>query len=103
MKTAQRAIGASVAGTAECSQRTLFVRLFFAFVLTATARSLLAAGPAASTGMTSGVGASAAHGTIPSQAYYNHFSAMYEGDYKGALEAFKTDFVGAVKTSQSRW
>lgn len=104
MKTAHRAIGSGVACRMERLRgRALFARLSFAILLAAVAQSVSAAGPAASTAMTSGVGASAAHGSIPSQAYYNHFSAMYEGDYKGALEAFKTDFAGAVKTSQSRW
>lgn len=40
---------------------------------------------------------------IPSQAYFNHFAALYDGDYQAAFEGFKSDLSGAIKTSQSRW
>ncbi|HKD37705.1 MAG TPA: tetratricopeptide repeat protein, partial [Pirellulales bacterium] len=40
---------------------------------------------------------------IPTQSYLNHFMAMYSGDYRDALEAFRTDLGDGVRTSQSRW
>src|SRR5258708_15419924 len=39
---------------------------------------------------------------IPTQAYFNHFAALYDGDYQAAFEGFKSDLSGAIKTSQSR-
>src|SRR5260221_9811362 len=40
---------------------------------------------------------------IPTQSYFSHQAAMYDGDYKDALEAFRMDLAGGIKTSQSRW
>ncbi len=55
------------------------------------------AGSGASSGMTGG------GRQIPSQNYFQHFAALYDGEYKDALELFKSDLSGAIKTSQSRW
>jgi tetratricopeptide (TPR) repeat protein len=40
---------------------------------------------------------------IPTQSFFSHQAAMYDGDYKDALEAFRMDLAGGIKTSQSRW
>jgi tetratricopeptide (TPR) repeat protein len=77
--------------------------------------ALLAAGPApapAPVGIGSstgpiiagpGLGTPLAGRAVPTQNYYSHFSLLYEGDYRDALEGFRNDLSSAVKTSQSRW
>ena len=41
--------------------------------------------------------------TVPTQAYHVAFVDFYDGDYRAALEHFKENARGAIKTSQSRW
>ncbi len=41
--------------------------------------------------------------TVPTQAYHAAFIDFYDGDYRAALEHFKANARGAIKTSQSRW
>lgn len=40
---------------------------------------------------------------IPSTSYHDTFALFYDGNYKDALDRFKDEWRGAVKTSQSRW
>ncbi len=40
---------------------------------------------------------------VPSLAYHAAFSLLYDGEYRDALDVFKGEGRGAIKTSQSRW
>jgi tetratricopeptide (TPR) repeat protein len=40
---------------------------------------------------------------VPTPAYHAAFSDFYDGDYKTALDRFRTESRGAIKTSVSRW
>ena len=41
--------------------------------------------------------------SVPTQAYHVAFIDFYDGDYRAALEHFKENARGAIKTWQSRW
>lgn len=41
--------------------------------------------------------------SIPSAAYHGTFYTFYDGDYKDALDLFRSELRGAIKTPQSRW
>jgi tetratricopeptide (TPR) repeat protein len=40
---------------------------------------------------------------VPSAGYHAAFSAFYEGEYRDALDVFRDEGRGAIKTPQSRW
>jgi len=41
--------------------------------------------------------------TVPTPAYHAAFGDFYDGDYRSALEQFKANSRGSIKTTQSRW
>ena len=41
--------------------------------------------------------------TVPTKSYHLAFVDFYDGDYRSALERFKTESRMSIKTSQSRW
>ena len=47
--------------------------------------------------------AAALTGTVPTLGYHAAFADFYDGDYRSALERFKTESRGAIKSSQARW
>ncbi len=46
--------------------------------------------------------AGAAH-TVPTDSYYAGFGALYDGEYKAALEIFGSELKGGMRTGQQRW
>jgi tetratricopeptide (TPR) repeat protein len=40
---------------------------------------------------------------LPSAGYFQHVSQLYNGDYKGALEGFKTDYSFALQAAGTHW
>lgn len=40
---------------------------------------------------------------IPTATYHGTFYTFYDGDYKDALDLFKSELRGGIKTAQSRW
>ncbi len=41
--------------------------------------------------------------TVPTQAYHATFVDFYDGDYRTALDNFKTNSLASIKNGQSRW
>ncbi len=41
--------------------------------------------------------------TVPTKTYHAAFAEFHDGDYKTALERFRSDSRSAIKTTQSRW
>ncbi len=41
--------------------------------------------------------------TVPTTSYHSAFSDLYDGDYRSALDRFKAEARGAIKTVQARW
>lgn len=41
--------------------------------------------------------------SIPSLGYHTAFSAFYEGEYRDALDAFRDEGRGGIRSAQSRW
>ena len=41
--------------------------------------------------------------TVPTAGYHAAFAEYYDGDYRTALERFRSEARGAVKTVNSRW
>ena len=41
--------------------------------------------------------------TVPTPAYHGSFNEFYDGDFKAALERFRTEGAGGIKTVGARW
>ncbi len=41
--------------------------------------------------------------TVPTSAYHTAFTDFYDGDYRAALERFRSEARGAIKTVNARW
>ena len=72
------------------------VGLALALMLAAT----MGAGPLAAAGLQ---GAGMGSRAIPTQAYFNHFGTLFDGNYNDAIAAFRNDLGSGIKSSQSRW
>ncbi|MGA2256916.1 MAG: tetratricopeptide repeat protein, partial [Thermoguttaceae bacterium] len=77
----------------------VLVFLVFIGVLALIGSGRLAAGQPVGRALAAGM----ADHTVPTQAYHAAFGDFYDGDYRSALEQFRLNSRGAIKTPQSRW
>ena len=85
--------------------RSICLTAVFCLALSASPLTTASAAPPVATGPvlnTMGTPFST-HGVVPTQAYLQHFSLLYEGEYRDALTIFQNDLASGIKTSQSRW
>ena len=71
--------------------------LFAVMAVAGAPRPAVAITPAAMSGMGGG------SRTVPTNSYHAAFSDFYDGDYRTALDRFRAESRGAIKSVQSRW
>ena len=86
--------------------RTHFLSALLGLALSATLLRAAGPTPPVSTGPTLNTLSTpfSTHGTVPTDAYLQHYSLLYEGQYNEALTMFKTvDLASGIKTSNGPW